>query len=167
MFKITPKKTLAVVVSFLEPADAGSKARKCDFVVTFKKRTFSEKQEFVKALAERDKLRRKIIKLESRVEKRLANQGDDFDDFDELETELETLRADFDELDAEVRDAVLLEADTVDIDGLTDANDEPVKYSVDVLEGLLEMDYVRSAMMDEWMKINLSEAYTKGKKAKN
>ena len=61
----------------------------------------------------------------------------------------------------------VLAKDIISIEGVVDANDEAVVYAPELLDQLLNMDYVRKPLMEAWIQVNMGQEFYKAYKAKN
>jgi len=64
-------------------------------------------------------------------------------------------------------DDKILEDDIIDIEGLMDADGNPIEYSKKLLKQLLEMDYVHAALMKSWTAVNYGDNVMRALQAKN
>lgn len=64
-------------------------------------------------------------------------------------------------------DGDVLEEDILDIEGIKDTDGNDLEYSPAVLEELLEMDYVRTALIEGWAGINFGTTIMKEWRRKN
>ncbi len=125
-------------VSFEEFSDEGKRAEKVDFIVTLKVHDAGKIRERQEELAE---FWRKSQK------------------------QLEKLRKDPDaevELQQESFDERYLKEDVLDIDGVMDAERNPIPFAEGVLDAVLQHRRARAALMKVWNELNLNDGAKKG-----
>lgn len=146
-FKVQPVNQITVTVEIKTPRDYG-KVESEDMDVTFCKHPVSKLKADVEQIREKA---RKMLKLQAESASVVVSQ-------ENIEIP--------DDDDGPYNDARLLD-DIIDIQGLRDEDGNAVQYNRQIGEQLLEMDYVRQALNEAWIRLNMGEEAIKVLQGKN